>query len=194
MNKKNKILLHACCAPCTTGVYEQLKKNYEITLFWYNPNIFPKAEHDRRLTELLNFCDGKNIKILIGDYLWEDEHKFWLKKITGMENEPERGERCQICYKIRLEATAAIAKRVNDHHKNTFNLVGTELSVSPHKDSEMINQIGSKVVRNSGIGFLSADFKKNDGYKKSCELSKKYKLYRQNYCGCEFSAKKSKVV
>ena len=178
MNKKTTILLHACCAPCTTGVYEQLNKNYEITLFWYNPNIYPKAEHDRRLNELLNFCDLKNIRIIVGDYLWEDEHNFWLKKTKGLENELERGRRCKFCYKIRL--------------KNTFDLIGAELSISPHKEARMVNTIGEKVAKKYDLKFLSTDFKKNDGHKISCELSKKHGLYRQNYCGCEFSIKKQK--
>ena len=190
MNKKVKILLHACCAPCTAGVFDQLKNNYDITLFWYNPNICPKSEHDRRLNELLNFCDSKNIRIIVGDYLWEDEHNFWLKKIKGLENEPERGKRCKICYKIRLEATATIAKNANDHHENTFDLIGAELSISPHKEATMVNAIGEKVAKKYDLKFLSSNFKKNDGYKKSCDLSKKYKLYRQNYCGCEFSIRK----
>lgn len=192
MNKvnKKKILLHACCAPCTAGVYEQLKKNFNITLFWYNPNIYPRSEHDRRLTELLNFCDEKNIRIIIGDYLWEDEHNFWLKKIKGLENEPERGKRCEICYKVRLDATATIAKSANDHHENTFDLIGAELSISPHKEATMINTIGEKVAKKYDLKFLSVDFKKSDGYKKSCELSKEYNLYRQKYCGCEFSVRK----
>src|SRR3990172_1140640 len=111
---KKKILLHACCAPCTAGVYQQLKDDFEVRLFWYNPNIFPKAEHDRRLTELLNFCDKLNIKILIGDYDWGEEHAFWLKKIKGLESEPERGKRCEVCYQMRLEATAIVAGQFNN--------------------------------------------------------------------------------
>ncbi len=209
---KPKILLHACCAVCTAGVWDRLKNDYDITLFWYNPNIFPKDEHDRRLTELLNFCDRHNIKILYGDYDWEEEHNFWLKKIKGYENQPERGlpampgkarqagKRCEICYKIRLEATATMAKMINNHHKNSFNFFGVELSISPHKNAEKINKIGEQVgekiddshSRAGGnlLKFYSADFKKNDGFKKASEFSRKNNLYRQNYCGCEFSRKK----
>jgi predicted adenine nucleotide alpha hydrolase (AANH) superfamily ATPase len=187
---KKKILLHACCAPCTAGVYDRLKNDYKITLFWYNPNIYPKEEHDHRLTELLNFCDLKTVRILVGDYSWEEEHNFWLKKIKRLENEPERGKRCEVCYKIRLEATAAIATSANEHHANTFDIIGAELSISPYKEAEIVNQIGKKTAKKLGLEFLSADFKKNDGYKKACELSKKYNLCRQTYCGCEFSVKK----
>ena len=186
---KKKILLHACCAPCTVGVYEQLKNNFNITLFWYNPNIYPKAEHDRRLTELLNFCVELNIRILVGDYSWEEEHDYWLSQIKGLEDEPERGARCQKCYKIRLEATAAIAASSNDHHEGTFDYFGVELSVSPHKEAKTINEVGDRVAKKFGLEFYSTDFKKNEGAKKASEISKKYKLYRQDYCGCEFSKK-----
>lgn len=184
---KNKILLHACCAVCTAGVYHQLKDNFDPTLFWYNPNIFPKAEHDRRLTELLNFCDKLNIKILVGDYDWEEEHKYWLKKIKGLEGEPERGRRCKKCYQMRLEATAAVAAQVNNHHANTYGYFGAELSISPHKSAKMINEIRERVGRDFNIPFYSADFKKRGGFQKSSEISKKYNLYRQSWCGCEFS-------
>jgi len=197
---KKGILLHACCAVCTAGVYDQLKNDYNITLFWYNPNIFPKAEHDRRLTELLNFCDKLDIKIIIGDYFWQEEHKYWLKTIKGLEGEPERGRRCEICYKLRLEATAAVAGQINNHHPNSFDYFGAELSVSPHKNAEMINRIGERVEKGvhstrqslaqdaeQKMKYLLSNFKKRGGFQKASEISKKYKLYRQGYCGCEFS-------
>lgn len=186
---KQKILLHACCAPCTAGVYQQLIDDFDITLFWYNPNIFPKVEHDRRLNELLNFCDQENIRIIVGDYDWSEEHGYWLEEIKGLEKEPERGKRCEKCYQMRLEATAVIAAQSNDHHDGEFDLFGAELSISPHKDAKMINEIGDKVGEKFGIDFYISDFKKNDGFKKASEISSKYKMYRQNYCGCEFSKK-----
>ncbi|MEI8061492.1 MAG: epoxyqueuosine reductase QueH [Candidatus Berkelbacteria bacterium] len=203
-----KILLHACCAPCTAGVYEQLKDNFNVTLFWYNPNIFPKAEHDRRLNELLNFCDEKNIRIMVGDYNWSEEHGYWLQVIKGLEKEPERGKRCEVCYKMRLEATAAVAAQANDHHSHDefsakggpaygWDFFGAELSISPHKNSEAINEIGKKVatefdashsrVGGNPLKYFEADFKKNDGFLKASKISKELKLYRQDYCGCEFS-------
>ncbi|MCX6812798.1 MAG: epoxyqueuosine reductase QueH [Candidatus Berkelbacteria bacterium] len=184
-----KILLHSCCAPCTAGVIEQLKDDFEPTLFWYNPNIFPQSEHDRRLNELLNFADDLGIKVLYGDYDYQSEHKFWLKKIAGFEDEPERGRRCEICYRLRLEATAEMAAAINKYHPDSFDLFGAELSISPHKDSEMINIIGEKIGKKYHLNFLSANFKQNDGFKKSLEVSKSHNLYRQNYCGCEFSRK-----
>ena len=184
---KQKILLHACCAVCTAGVYDRLKNDYDVTFFWYNPNIFPKAEHDRRLNELLNFCDKLGIKILFGDYSWEDEHNYWLKKIKGLEDEPERGQRCEKCFQIRLEATAIIAAQTNKHHTNSYDFFSAELSISPHKNAEMINKIGERVGEKFGISFYSADFKKQDGFQKANKISKKYNLYRQSYCGCEFS-------
>lgn len=201
---KQKILLHACCAPCTVGVWGQLKDDFEITLFWYNPNISPKAEHDRRLTELLNFCDSQNIKIIVGDYDWDEEHKYWLSLIVGLENEPERGKRCEVCYKMRLEATAAIAAQSNDHHDGEFDLFGAELSISPHKDVKMINEVGERVgrkidasrsrERGNLLRYYIADFKKREGGKKSAKISREYKMYRQNFCGCEFSDQKIKIT
>ena len=184
---KQKILLHACCAPCTAGVHDQLKNDYDVTFFWYNPNIFPKAEHDRRLNELLNFCDKLGIKILFADYSWEDKHNYWLKKIKGLEDEPERGQRCEKCFQIRLEATAIIAAQTNKHHTNSYDFFSAELSISPHKKAEMINRIGKRVGEKFGLPFYPADFKKQDGFQKANKISKKYNLYRQSYCGCEFS-------
>jgi len=184
---KQKILLHACCAPCTAGVYEQLKDDFDVMLFWYNPNIWPKAEHDRRLTELLNFCDKLSIKIIVGDYFYDEEHTYWLKKVKGLEKEPERGKRCQKCYQMRLEATAVVAQQINNHHPNSFDYFGAELSISPYKDAEKINKIGERVGKKINIKFYSADFKKHGGFQKSAEISKKYSLYRQSFCGCEFS-------
>jgi predicted adenine nucleotide alpha hydrolase (AANH) superfamily ATPase len=197
MAMKKKILLHACCAPCTAGVCEQLKSEFDVTLFWYNPNIFPKAEHDRRLSELINFCDKENIKIIVGEYDWDEEHNYWLELIKGLEKEPERGKRCQICYQMRLEATAALAAQANDHHDGEFNYFAAELSISPHKNSKTINEIGDKISkklttshpREGGdlLRYYSADFKKDDGAKLASEISSKNNLYRQDYCGCEFS-------
>ena len=196
---KKRILLHACCAVCTAGVYEQLKNDFEINLFCYNPNIAPKTEHDRRLNELLNYCDKIGVEVIIGDYSWQEEHDFWLRLIKGKEAEPEKGlpaefgykwqagKRCQICYKMRLEAPAAVATEINKHHKNEFDYFAAELSISPHKDAEKMNQIGQKLAKKYGIKYLDSDFKKNDGFKIASEISKKENLYRQNYCGCEFS-------
>jgi len=187
---KQKILLHACCAPCTAGVYDQLKDEFDVTLFWYNPNIFPKAEHDRRLNELMNFCDEKNIRIMVGDYDWVGEHAYWLEMTKGLEDEPERGKRCNVCYKMRLEAVAAVAAQANDHHEGEFDFFGAELSISPHKNSEMINKIGLTIAEEFGIDYFVADFKKNNGFKKASEISEELKLYRQDYCGCEFNQTK----
>lgn len=195
---KKKILLHACCAPCAAGVYTQLKADFEITLFWYNPNIFPKAEHDRRLNELLNFCDRENIRIMFGDYDWVEEHGFWIQVVKGLEDEPECGKRCEKCFETRLEATAAVAAQANDHHDHNefsakggpaygWNLFGTTLSISPHKEAKMINEIGERVGKKFEVDFYISNFKKQDGSKKAAEISLKNKMYRQHYCGCEFS-------
>lgn len=179
MNKT--ILLQACCAPCTSGVWQKLKNDYDIILFWYNPNIAPKEEHDRRRDELIRFANKIGVKILVGSYDYEHEHKYWLNLVSGLENEPERGRRCEICYKMRLEATAFL----NDERK--FDFFGTELSISPHKDAEKINQIGLELEKEHQTKYFVADFKKADGFKNSLILSKEHSLYRQSYCGCEYS-------
>ncbi len=196
---KQKILLHACCAVCAAGVLDQLKNDdLAVTLFWYNPNIFPKVEHDRRLNELLNFCDSQNVKILVGDYDWSEEHAYWLSLVDGLENEPERGKRCEVCYRMRLEAVATVAAQINDHHKNEYSFFGTTLSVSTHKDAELINKIGKKIdasyshTKGNSLKYFIADFKKFEGAKKAAKISKELNLYRQNYCGCEFSNIKDK--
>ncbi|MFH1192075.1 MAG: epoxyqueuosine reductase QueH [bacterium] len=175
MNKK--LLLHCCCAPCAIYVVTLLEKDYDLTLFFYNPNIHPEYEYNKRFRELENFVDMKKIKLLSGDY----DVKNWLGKISGRENDPERGERCKICYEERLRRTAEHAK------KNNFDFFGTTLTISPHKSALVINYLGLELQDQYGVNFVESDFKKKDGFKKSLELSRQYDFYRQNYCGCLFS-------
>jgi predicted adenine nucleotide alpha hydrolase (AANH) superfamily ATPase len=179
-----RLLLHSCCAPCLTSVYEQLNATYEVAVFWYNPNIWPKSEHDKRLKVLTKYCKEHYIKLYIGNYNYEEEHAYWVSSIAGLEDEPERGKRCEICYKIRLEATAWVA--LEKH----FNLFASELSVSPHKDAKMLNDLGEEISDEVGVEYLVNDFKKGNGYKRSVEISKERGLYRQDYCGCEHSISK----
>ncbi|HEX9971358.1 MAG TPA: epoxyqueuosine reductase QueH [bacterium] len=178
MNKKN-LLLHTCCAPCVTVPVERLRTEYEITCFFYNPNIQPQEEYDKRLAELRNFTDQFKISLIIAEY----DVDRWMALIQGFENEPEQGKRCKICFAMRLEKTAAFAR------ENGFSCFTTTLTLSPHKDSNLINQIGIALRQDDTIHFLQENFKKKDGYKRSLELSKDYNLYRQNYCGCIFSRK-----
>jgi len=174
-----KLLLHVCCAPCSTHVIETLKKEYDLTLFFYNPQIEPLKEYEKRLKEAEFYAIEMDIPLIVGDYDILD----WHDCIKGHENDPEEGERCSLCFRYRLEKTAQLAK------ENGFELFTTTLTVSPYKNAELINNIGKELSEKHSIGFLESDFKKDDGYSHSIELSKRHNLYRQNYCGCIFSKK-----
>lgn len=181
MLKKPRVLLHTCCAPCFTSAYNQTKDNFAVDSFWYNPNIYPEAELEKRLSELEKYSRLKKFLILNNSNNYLKENTEWQKKIAGLENEPEGGKRCEICIRFRLEKTAKEA------NKNNYNYFGTTLTVSPHKNVKVINAIGNELMKKYDIPFLVADFKKNNGYQKSVELCKQYNIYRQNYCGCEYS-------
>ena len=180
LDSNNKLLLHSCCGPCSTAVIERLKDYFDITILYYNPNIEPKDEYIKRKEEQLKVLKEYNIKFKDIDYLNEE----YRKKVIGYEEEPENGARCHICYELRLEKTAIIAK------ENSFDYFATTLTVSPYKNAKVINEIGLKLQNKYDVKYLLSDFKKEDGYKKSIELSKKYNLYRQDYCGCLFSKEK----
>lgn len=178
--QKPTLLLHACCAPCSSAVLEVLSEHFDITIFFYNPNISPKSEFDYRLDELYRLLGEMNlsqIKIVAPDY---DENEFF-EIAKGNESLPEGGARCKDCYRLRLEKTAECAKR------DGFDYFTTTLSVSPYKNAQALNEIGSELSEKYGVKYLLSDFKKNDGYKRSCQLSREFNLYRQNYCGCIFS-------
>lgn len=175
-----KLLLHSCCAPCSTQVIDVLKNDFELTIFYSNSNIYPEAEYQKRLSEQEKYVKIVGVDILEDTY---DEDDF-LKFVKGLESEKEGGARCVKCFEYRLRRTAKEAK------KRGFDYFGTTLTVSPHKNSMIINQIGNKIAEDEGIAFLEGNYKKQDGYKKSIEFSKKYNLYRQNYCGCRFSIRK----
>ena len=177
LDDHNKLLLHSCCGPCSSSVIERLRDYFDITVIYYNPNIEPKEEYEKRKSEQLRLLNELGIKFMDIDYLNNEYHK----KIKGYENEPENGLRCPLCFELRLDKTASKAK------ENNFDFFGTTLTVSPHKNSKIINEIGFKLEERYGVKFLLSDFKKEDGYKRSIELSKKYDLYRQDYCGCLYS-------
>ena len=174
-----KILLHSCCAPCSTHVIQELSKEYKVTLFYFNPNIFPAEEYQKRLAELKKYLKKIKVDLIEGKY----DHDLWLEKVKGYENEPERGKRCQICYQIRLAETASKAKELG------FDVFCSTLSISPHKDAEMINKIGLGLSKGYKIEYLESDWKKQEGFKKACDISREEGFYRQSYCGCEFSMK-----
>lgn len=172
-------MLHSCCAPCSSYVLEYLNQYFDITLYYYNPNISPKSEYDFRISELHRLVSemGISVKIIDGDY----EPEAFEEIAKGLEDEPERGARCMKCYHLRLESSAKIAK------EQSFDYFTTTLSISPMKNAEALNSIGSALADKYGVPYLFSDFKKREGYKRSIELSKRYNLYRQNYCGCRFS-------
>lgn len=172
-----KLLLHVCCAPCACYPVERLKDKFDITLFFYNPNIYPEKEYKQRLEEIKRFSQSEKISLIEGSY--DDKH--WFKLTNGLEKEPERGRRCDICYEMRMGKTAEYAKA------NGYDFFGTDLSISPHKKADVINQIGEKLEKEFGVKYFEADFKKKDGFKKSLELSHRHNFYRQNYCGCVYS-------
>ncbi len=183
LETRPKILLHSCCGPCSTAVIDLLKDYFDVTIYYYNPNIEPNEEYIKRKNEQIRFINELNnefVHFMDCDY----ENEVFREKTKGFEKEPENGARCSICYKIRMEKTAKEGKKLN------FDYFGTTLTVSPYKNSQKINEIGAYLEKKYEIKFLYSDFKKKDGYKKSIELSNKYKLYRQNYCGCEFGRDK----
>ncbi|WP_178668967.1 epoxyqueuosine reductase QueH [uncultured Eubacterium sp.] len=176
-----RLFLHSCCAPCSSYTLEYLSNYFDITVYYFNPNISPKEEFDKRFAEqkrLIDSLPAKNpIKLVLGEYDYND----FLQIARGLENVAEGGERCFRCYRLRLESTARIAK------EQGFDYFCTTLSISPLKNSQKINQIGYEVAQKYGIKWLPSDFKKREGYKRSIELSKEYNLYRQSFCGCVFS-------
>ncbi len=179
LNGKPTLLLHSCCAPCSSYVLEYLSSYFEITIFYYNPNITEEEEYQKRVEEQKRLISdlNKSIHFLEGTY----EPELFFKMAKGLEEEKEGGARCIKCYYLRLEATARIAKELN------FDYFSTTLTVSPYKKSEKLNEIGALLEQKYQVSYLYSDFKKKDGYKRSIELSKKYHLYRQDYCGCIFS-------
>lgn len=174
---KPKLLLHSCCGPCSTQVIDFLKNDYDITIYYYNPNIDTDEEFSHRLAEQKRYCEIVGVEVLEDGYNPDE----FTCAVKGFENEKEGGARCPICFALRLSKTAKKAKALG------YDKFGTTLSVSPHKNAEVINDVGFFIGTCEGIEFLEGNYKKKNGYKKSIELSKKYNLYRQNYCGCKFS-------
>lgn len=175
------LLLHSCCAPCSSYVLEYLTEYFDITIFYYNPNISPEEEFVKRVNEQKRLIREmplkREVKFIEGTY--EPNRFFELAK--GLENIPEGGERCFKCYRLRLEEAAKAAKG------GGFDYFTTTLSISPHKNAQVLNEIGAELSEKYGVQYLFSDFKKRNGYKRSCELSEVYGLYRQNYCGCVYS-------
>ncbi|MFC1651708.1 epoxyqueuosine reductase QueH [Patescibacteria group bacterium] len=174
---KPKLLLHICCAPCAGNILKELEEEFDLTVYFYNPNLDSKEEHQKRLFEAEKYCEKLEVDFIKSSY----DHKKWLKIVKGLENEPEGGKRCKKCFEMRLKEVARFAK------ENDFNYFSTTLTVSPYKSVGVISPIGKMMANKFGVKFLDRDFAKKDGFKKSLEVSKKEEFYRQNYCGCEFS-------
>ncbi len=179
LNHKPTLLLHSCCAPCSSAVLERISKYFSITILFYNPNITDYEEYLKRKEELKRLIKNVNYQIEIMDCDY-DKEKF-IEMALGLEDKKEGDIRCYKCYKLRLEKTAMLAK------ENNFDYFTTTLSISPYKNSKWLNEIGEELANKYNINYLYADFKKKNGYKRSIELSNIYHLYRQDYCGCIYS-------
>lgn len=178
MEKGAKLLLHSCCAPCSTACLQRLKDDFSVTVLYYNPNIDDEEEYQKRKAEQIRLLQETGW----ADFLDCDHDKQAFENMAkGLEEEPERGKRCYLCYGLRLEKTAQIAKR------NGFDFFATTLTLSPLKNAEWLNEIGEKVGDRYEMKYLYTDFKKRGGYQQSITLSKQYGLYRQDFCGCKFS-------
>ena len=178
--ERARLALHACCAPCSSAVLERLCEAFEIVVYYYNPNIAPEEEFRRRAEEqrrLVREMELRNVRVEVGPY---DAQRFY-DLVRGHEADPEGGARCAICFEQRLRATAAFAREIGADYFTTT------LSISPLKDAQLLNALGGRIAGETGIRYLYSDFKKRDGYRRSCALSEEYGLYRQDYCGCVFS-------
>ncbi len=179
--KKPTLLLQCCCAPCSSAVLERLKEHFDLKIYFYNPNIYPQEEYEKRLGEfeklLFSPRFAEKIEMVPSEYSQGD----FENAIKGYENEKEGGARCEKCFRLRLFETAKKAKETGADY------FCTTLTVSPHKNAELLNKIGEEAEKEYGVKFLRSDFKKKEGYKRSIELSNELNLYRQNYCGCKYS-------
>ena len=186
LKKRPKVLLHSCCAPCSSHVISLLKNYVDLTIFYSNDNIYPVEEYQKRLEEEIRFCKeiDSNIEVIFDPYQAVD----YADAVKGYETLGEKTERCYKCYELRLEKTAKKAKELG------FDYFTTTLSISPHKIAKWINEIGFNLEEKYGVPFLYSDFKKEEGYKHSIELSKEYGLYRQDYCGCQYSIEERRNV
>ena len=180
-DKRPALLLHSCCGPCSSSVLERLTADFDVTILWYNPNLYPESEYGKRLDTQLELLEknGMKDKVCILVEPWRSSD--YYSRIKGLENEPEGGKRCEQCFLLRLSETAKIAV------ENGFDYFCTTLTVSRYKNAPLINELGEAAGEKAGVKWLPSDFKKHGGEQRSQFLSREYGLYRQNYCGCEFS-------
>ena len=182
--KTPRVLLHSCCGPCSSAVLEYITQYFDVTLLWYNPNLYPKEEFDRRFRTQVELIEKMGLadKVNILAEPWKSED--YYRRVKGLENEPEGGKRCAECFRLRLLETARLAKHYG------YDYFCTTLTLSRHKDAVLINTIGEEIAKAVGVSWLPSDFKNRNGENRSIELSEQYGLYRQLYCGCEFSLRK----
>ena len=183
-----RVLLHSCCGPCSSAVLEYLTQYFDVTLLWYNPNIYPREEFDRRFKTQVELIEKMGLaeKVSVLAEPWKSED--YYARIKGLEDEPEGGRRCEACFRLRLIEAARLAKHYG------FDYFCTTLTLSRHKDADLINRLGEEIGRAAGVSWLPSDFKKRDGENRSVELSEKYGIYRQLYCGCEVSLRRRQAV
>lgn len=181
-------MVHSCCAPCASYVMEYLSPYFELSMYFYNPNIDTKWEYDKRASELERLIGLMDLPRDVEFIQEEYDPESFENMSKGHENDPERGYRCRLCYRLRMEKTAQYIQNINLHcPEKRYDFFATTLTVSPYKDAQAINIISDDLAQKYGLNYLESDFKKKNGYKRSIELGKKYHLYRQNYCGCRFS-------
>ena len=180
-DRRPKLLIHSCCAPCSSYVMEYLSHYFEITIYYFNPNIYPEQEYIRRVEEQQRLIEEMNLSSKVHFIQGDFNPNTFYEAVNGMEQEPEGGDRCFICYELRLREAAVLASKLG------FDYFTTTLSISPHKNAQKLNEIGNSLSKEYGVEYLPSDFKKKNGYKRSIELSKEYNLYRQDYCGCVYS-------
>jgi len=179
-----KVLLHVCCGPCSSSVLEYLTQYFDLTLLWYNPNIYPEAEFQKRYDTLLKLIRDMGLEGRVSVLFEEHRSEEYYERARGLEDEPEGGKRCTECFRLRLEETAKIAAA------RGFDYFCTTLTLSRHKDAVRINALAEEIAQKEGVKWLPSEFKKRDGENRSIELCEKYNVYRQLYCGCEYSLKK----
>ena len=185
--RRPSLLLHSCCAPCSSYVLEYLSRTFDITVFYYNPNIAPAEEFERRVAEQIRLArelpHAGRIDVIRGEY----DPQVFYDAVRGHEDDPEGGARCALCFRLRLAEAARLARERGDDYFTTT------LTISPLKDAQRLNAIGMALSAETGVPWLPCDFKKKNGYRRSCELSEQYGLYRQDYCGCVFSRRRDYV-
>ena len=183
--KRPRLLLHSCCAPCSTAVLKRLCEGFDITVFYYNPNIDTRDEHDLRAKELEGFVGESGLALGAVIIPWEP--KLFYEHVRGLEGEKEGGKRCEVCFGLRLDRTARYAA------EHGYDLFTTTLTISPMKSAPLLNRIGEEAAKRAGAVFLNSDFKKRGGYLLSTQLSREYGIYRQDYCGCVFSKRERAI-